>query len=244
MLLMFIPIGDDNSRRRTFPFVMLVLIGLNAVVWYLQLRYGQRFMAAYAAVPLELSTGRDLIHPVTTVLKSGEHLVIPQAPGPSPIWLTGLISMFMHGSWLHIIGNMVYLFIFGDQIEDEFGHFKFLFFYLAAGLGAAAAQVMADPTSVIPCVGASGAIAGTLGAYLVLHPSNRVQVLVFRSIVYMPASIVLGMWIIMQIFGHIGSVAGQASGVAYMAHIGGFAVGFLVGFLVRFRSRSRHSYHY
>jgi membrane associated rhomboid family serine protease len=141
--------------------------------------------------------------------------------------------MFMHGSWMHIIGNMVYLLIFGDQIEDEFGHFKFLFFYLAAGVGATVAQVMASPESVIPCVGASGAIAGTLGAYLVLHPNNRVRVLVIRSIVMLPASLVLGMWIVMQLFGQVESAAGKASGVAYMAHIGGFVVGVVASFIAK-----------
>jgi membrane associated rhomboid family serine protease len=235
---MFIPLGDDNSQRRTYPFIVLGLIALNAFVWYLQMKFGEVFTAAYSAVPFELSHGVDIVRP-TIVKIDGTRIPIPQAAGPSPIYLTIFSSMFMHASWMHIIGNMLYLYIFGDQIEDEMGHVKFLFFYLTAGVAASIAQVVAAPDSVIPCVGASGAIAGVLGAYLVLHPNNAVRVLVFRSIVFMPANIVLGMWGVMQVLGQVGSEAAQASGVAYMAHIGGFVTGLVVALGMRLSRRRR-----
>jgi membrane associated rhomboid family serine protease len=232
---MFIPLGDDNSFRRRFPFVVYGLVAANAFLWYLQLTLGDSFTSGYSTIPLEITRGVDLIT-TSHVRIDGHRIDIPQAPGPSPIYLTLFSAMFMHGSWMHIIGNMLYLFIFGDQIEDEWGHLKFLLFYLLAGLGAAIAQISVEPTSVIPCLGASGAIAGVLGAYLVLHPNNRVRVLFYNRIILFPASIVLGFWGVAQILGQVGSIAGQHSGVAYMAHLGGFVVGLFFGFLQRFRA--------
>jgi membrane associated rhomboid family serine protease len=208
------------------------------VVWYLQLTWGEGFTAGFSAIPFEITHGIDLLKP-SQIRLDGQVVTIPQAPGPSPIYATVFTSMFMHGSWMHIIGNMVYLYIFGDQIEDELGHLPFLFFYLVSGLVAAGAHILVAPDSVIPCVGASGAIAGVLGAYLVLHPTNHVQVLVFRSIVRMPALIVLGMWGVLQVFGQMSASLGQHSGVAYMAHIGGFVVGVVCGILMRLRSKPR-----
>jgi membrane associated rhomboid family serine protease len=237
---MFIPIGDDNSMRRRIPWVAWVLVAINAYVWFLALERGESFLAAYATIPLEITSGIDLRS--TKFASFGGHIeAIPQAPGPSPIYLTLITSMFLHGSWLHIIGNMVYLLIFGDQIEDRFGHIKFLLFYLAAGIGAGLAQVAVEPMSVLPCVGASGAIAGVLGAYLILHPHNHVQVLVFHSVVRLPAFLVLGFWGLMQIGGHLGA-PGEHGGVAYMAHIGGFVVGVIVGILTRATSPARYRY--
>jgi membrane associated rhomboid family serine protease len=230
---MFIPIGDDNSRRRTFPFVVWFFVGLNAYVWYLQQTLGEPFMASYAAVPFELSHGVDLTHSQYLSIH-GERLEIPQGPGPHPIYLTAFYSMFMHGSWLHIIGNMLYLLIFGDQIEDEMGHFKFLMFYLIAGLAAMGLQVWMEPNSIIPCIGASGAIAGVLGAYLVLHPRNRVHVIIYNRITQVPAVIVLGMWGIAQIMGQASSQQ-EGGGVAYMAHIGGLVAGLIAGAWMRIR---------
>ena len=188
-------------------------------------------MASYAAIPYEITSGTDITS-TRYISLDGERLPVPQARGPSPIYLTLLTSMFLHGSWLHIIGNMIYLLIFGDQIEDRFGHLKFLLFYLMAGLGAGMAQVFTAPSSIVPCVGASGAIAGVLGAYLILYPVNAVHVLMFRSVVRMPAFIVLGFWGIMQIGGHFGNHA-EHGGVAYMAHIGGFVVGLSCALIVR-----------
>jgi membrane associated rhomboid family serine protease len=152
-------------------------------------------------------------------------------PGPKPIYLTLLTAMFMHASWMHIIGNMLYLWIFGDNIEDRLGHGKFIFFYLVCGLAATAAHVVFSANSVIPSLGASGAIAGVLGAYLILFPKKNVRVLFARQIVNMPAFIVLGLWIALQIFSQIGVSGGQSSGVAYLAHIGGFIAGVVLIFL-------------
>jgi membrane associated rhomboid family serine protease len=236
---MFLPIGDDNSRRRSTPIIVWLLVALNAFVWFLELQRGDAFFAAYAAVPFELSTGIDL---TTTKYISiqGDLIPIPQAPGPVPIYLTLLSSMFMHGSWMHIIGNMMYLLIFGDQIEDRFGALRFLAFYLISGVAAGLAQVMTEPASVLPCVGASGAIAAVLGAYLALYPGNSVKVLILQTVVLMPAFIVLGFWGVMQVMGHFGNPT-QQGGVAYMAHVGGFVVGVVSGTLVRIASFFRRT---
>lgn len=133
---------------------------------------------------------------------------------------------------MHLIGNMLYLAIFGDQVEDRLGHIRFLIFYLFAGVVATLTQAYAEPTSIIPTVGASGAIAGVLGAYLVLHPRNQVRVLLFRDIIILPAALVLGMWIVFQFLGQAEAQRGQG-GVAYLAHIGGFLVGFATGLLLK-----------
>jgi membrane associated rhomboid family serine protease len=221
---MFIPLGDDNSGRRSTPYVVYGLVAANALVWYLQLTQGEPFTYGYSAVPYEITHGVDLTRAGMVDIR-GQDFPIPQYPGPTPIHLTLLSSMFMHGSWMHILGNMLYLWIFGDQIEDALGHFKFLGFYLLCGVAAAAAQIGYSPDSIIPTLGASGAIAGVLGAYLIKHPANRVRVLMMRYITHMPAAVVLGFWIVLQIFSQISTPAGKASGVAYMAHIGGFMAG-------------------
>jgi membrane associated rhomboid family serine protease len=228
---MFIPLGDDNRDRKLQPFVNYGLIALNAFVWYLQLSQGEDFTASYAAIPLELTQDIDVT--TTQHIRVGrETFPIPNAPGPHPLWLTIFTAMFMHGSWMHLIGNMVYLAIFGDQVEDRLGHIRYLLFYLFAGIVATLTQVYADPLSIIPSLGASGAIAGVLGAYLVLHPHKGVRVLFFRDILIVPASLVLGMWIIFQFLGQAGAAQAQG-GIAYLAHIGGFVAGFGTGILLR-----------
>jgi membrane associated rhomboid family serine protease len=147
--------------------------------------------------------------------------------------------MFMHAGWLHLGGNMLYLWIFGDNVEDRFGHGKFLAFYLLAGIAATFAQYFVLPGSNVPNVGASGAIAGALGAYILMFPQARVQVLVGNQVVAMPALVVLGFWIVLQLFSGVGAIAytdestQDVGGVAYMAHVGGFAAGFLMAFLFR-----------
>jgi len=221
---MFIPLGDDNSGRHLTPWLIYLFIATNGVVWWLQLTWGEAFTYGWATVPYEITHGIDLVR-ASAMDVGGQQVAIPQYPGPAPIQLTLLSAMFMHGSWMHILGNMLYLWIFGDQIEDLLGRAKFLFFYLACGLGAGFAQIAFQPDSVIPCLGASGAIAGVLGAYLIKYPGNRVRVLMGRMVTPMPAWVVLGLWIVLQIFSQVATPAGQASGVAYMAHIGGFAVG-------------------
>ena len=191
------PIGDDNSARRSAPVVTIALIAINVLVFLLELQRGDAFIQEWAFVP-----GRFSEHP------SGDAVTL-------------LSAMFMHGGWLHLGGNMLYLWIFGDNVEDRFGSIKFLLFYLAAGLAATFAQYAVNPASNIPNVGASGAIAGVLGAYLLMFPKARVDVLLGRQVVAMPAFIVLGFWVVLQLVSGVGSIADTAQaeqgGVAYMA---------------------------
>jgi membrane associated rhomboid family serine protease len=241
---MLLPLGDDNSARRITPYVVYGLVGANALMWILQLRSGAEFTGGYSAVPYEITHGVDLIQ-AGVVNAHGRDFLVPQFPGPAPIQLTLLSSMFMHGSWMHILGNMLYLWIFGDQIEDLLGHVRFLAFYLACGLAAALAQILSAPDSIIPTLGASGAIAGVLGAYLIKYPGNRVRVLVLRYITHMPAAAVLGFWIVLQIINQAGLPQGESSGVAYLAHIGGFAAGIVLALLsggLSGRSRGKASW--
>jgi membrane associated rhomboid family serine protease len=229
---MVIPLGDERTGRAGTPYVLYGLIAANALVWLLQLSLGDQFTNGYATVPFEITHGQDLVGP-QTISVGGESITIPEAPGPSPIYLTLLTAMFMHGSWMHILGNMLYLWIFGDQIESLLGHGRFLAFYLICGLAASVAQILFGPDSVVPSLGASGAIAGVLGAYLVKFPRNRVRVLVARAgVTQLPAMVVLGLWIVLQLVSQVGTPAGEATGVAYMAHIGGFIAGLALVFLL------------
>ena len=253
---MLLPIGDDNQGRLTTPIVVYSLVAINVIVFLLQLSGGDQFTLAYSAVPYKITHNVTLVPPgVRGALPPGtdESLAIrrglpvprgiPQEEGPSPIYLTLLTSMFMHGSILHIAGNMLYLWIFGDNIEDNFGHLKFLIFYLICGLIASLAQILADPDSIIPSLGASGAIAGVLGAYLVMFPRNRVRSILplpfIWTIVELPAVVVLGFWIVIQIASQYTTMesakATQGGGVAYMAHIGGFVGGLILCFIFRRR---------
>ena len=208
---MLFPIGDDNSTRRIVPFVNYLLIMVNVIFFVAELALGDAFIIQWSFVPQ-----RFLANPF------GD-------------FLTLFTSMFMHAGWLHIIGNMLYLFIFGDNVEDNFGHIKFLIFYLICGLAATFAQMVFNMHSEIPNLGASGAIAGVLGAYILMFPKAKVRVLMGRGVVPIPALIVLGLWIVLQFFSGIGSIMNQTDegGVAYMAHIGGFAVGFALTFFFR-----------
>jgi membrane associated rhomboid family serine protease len=156
-------------------------------------------------------------------------------------WPTLITSMFLHGGWSHVIGNMWYLWIFGDNVEDRFGHAKYLLFYLLAGTAATFAQYAFLPESSVPNVGASGAIAGVLGAYILMFPRARVNVLLGRAVVAMPAIVVLGFWIVLQLISGVGTIAhtdADMGGVAYMAHVGGFVAGFLMAFLFRGSGRN------
>ncbi len=244
---MLFPIGDDNSARTRTPFVVYTFIAINIVVFaFLQqlgFEGGNSFTYGYSVVPYEITTGTDLTEPVPASGRSevsgraSRETLIPEYPGPSPIWLTILSAMFMHGGFMHIIGNMLYLWIFGDNIEDNFGHGRFIIFYLLCGVVATFAQIFIDPTSVIPNLGASGAIAGVLGSYLVMFPKNRIKVLttfLIITVIEIPAIIVLGFWIVIQFFSqYTANVDKAQGGVAYMAHIGGFVAGVLLTFLFR-----------
>jgi membrane associated rhomboid family serine protease len=208
-----LPIGDDNSGRRTAPLVTYALIALNVLFFFVELSGGEAFIGKWAFVP-----SRFLADPV------GD-------------FLTLFTSMFMHAGWVHLGGNMLYLWIFGDNVEDRFGHIMFIIFYLISGLAATFAQLAFSVGSNVPNLGASGAIAGVLGAYILLFPKGRVKVLQGQGVVQVPALLAIGMWIVLQFFSGIGSIADTAKtgGVAYMAHIGGFLAGLALTFLFRGR---------
>jgi membrane associated rhomboid family serine protease len=224
---MVIPIGDDNTGRHITPVVTYGLIAANLGVWLFQLTAGEAFTYGYSTVPLEITQGTDLTT-AQSVTVGGQTVTVPHAPGPSPIQLTLLTSMFMHASWAHFLGNMLYLWIFGDNVEDHLGHARFLIFYLVCGLAASLAMVFASPNSIIPGLGASGAIAGVLGAYLIKFPKSPVRVLMMRTVTTVPAFVAIGLWVLLQIFGQISVAGGQAGGVAYLAHIGGFVAGVIL----------------
>ena len=234
---MLFPIGDDNSQRRSTPIVTWALIGLNVLVYFLlQGGTGENaFTYGYSVVPYEIMNNTDLI---------GNQQIgkatVPLFAGPTPIYLTLLSAMFMHGGLSHIGGNMLYLWIFGDNVEDNMGKVRFLIFYLLCGFLASAAHILVGPSSRVPSLGASGAIAGVLGAYLIMFPHNSVRVLAFMQIIPMPAIIVVGLWGILQFINGFGalSTTGTGGGVAYMAHVGGFVAGIALCFLFRNRSVS------
>jgi membrane associated rhomboid family serine protease len=227
------PIGDENLPGRGLAWVTLSLIAVNIAVFVLlqQASGDNTFTYGWSAIAREITTGVDITKAVPVVI-GGTEYTIPQAPGPDPIYLTLLSSMFMHGSWLHLGGNMLFLWIFGDNVEHRAGRLLYLVAYLAAGLVGSLAQILSDPTSQIPSLGASGAISGVLGAYLVLFPRNRVTAFVFRFLVQIPALAAIGMWIAVQVISSLADPTG-AGGVAYMAHIGGFGAGVLAGLLFR-----------
>jgi membrane associated rhomboid family serine protease len=224
---MVIPLGDEPSGSRSPPYVIYGLIAVNALVWLYQLQAGESFTNGWSTVPYEITHGEDLVG-TRTVEAGGEAIPVQLYPGPTPIYLTLLSAMFMHGSWLHLIGNMLYLWIFGDQIEHLLGRGRFIVFYLLCGLAASVAQILYGPDGVVPSLGASGAIAGVLGAYLIKYPRNRIRVLFGRGVTTMPALMVLGLWIVLQIFSQVSTPASEATGVAYMAHIGGFIAGIVL----------------
>jgi len=226
---MLFPIGDDNSERRIIPFVNYTLIAINVLVFLYQMG-NEDFTLGYSVVPREITEGRDI---VGTVPVGRSRLRLTDSP--SPIYLTLLSSMFMHGGFMHIAGNMLYLWIFGDNVEDRMGHLKYLIFYLLCGFLASATHIFFGPDSVIPSLGASGAIAGVLGAYLILFPRQGVRVLMWGRIVEVPALIVIGLWGFLQFYSGFGSLAniGESGGVAYMAHVGGFVAGIALVFLFR-----------
>jgi len=211
------PIGDDRVSGGPPPIVTLGLVVLNVVVFLFEVSQPpgalQSFIQAWGVVPREYTMGRDLAPTI-----------------PLPFWSTLITSMFLHGGWMHLGGNMLYLWIFGDNLEKVMGAARFLVFYLACGIAAGLAHILFSGASSVPTVGASGAISGVLGGYLVLFPHNRVRVLTRGGIVALPAIAVLGFWIVIQLINGLGSLAVQTEkgGVAYMAHIGGFVAGLVL----------------
>jgi membrane associated rhomboid family serine protease len=210
-----IPIGDDDSDRRTFPVVTLALIAVNVLVFLWQMTQGggfERAIKAYGTIPFEITHGQDI-----------------GTPGPHPIYLTLLTSMFMHANWMHLGGNMLFLWIFGDNLEDQMGRAKYVLFYLICGLAASAAQILVSPDSQLPGIGASGAIAGVLGGYLLLFPQAHVRTLGRFGVYEVPAWMMLGFWILTQVLAGMAQWGGrEVGGVAYAAHIGGFVTGLVL----------------
>ena len=214
-----IPLGDDNIRGGPPPIVNWLLIAMNLIAFFVELSQGsegalQSFITAWGVVPREYSTFRDIAPLI-----------------PLPFWSTLVTSMFLHGGWAHILGNMLYLWIFGDNLEKVMGHARYVVFYLVCGLAAGLAQIASNSRSTVPSVGASGAISGVLAGYLVLFPRNRVRVLMRGGVTAVPAFVMLGIWILIQFVSGVGSMARTeqtGGGVAYMAHIGGFVAGLVL----------------
>lgn len=229
-----LPIGDDNSGRTRTPFINYLLIAVNVIVFVFAQGMGsdEAFLMSFSTVPQEILTGTDIVS-------------YPLGPSPEPVYITLFTSMFMHGSWMHLLSNMLYLWIFGDNLENVMGHFKYLMFYLLCGLLASLAHVYASSALnsglLIPSLGASGAISGVLGGYMVLFPRNKVRVFAIRIILNVSAIVALGIWIAMQVIswiGVIGQNTGEGGGVAFAAHVGGFVAGVV---LVKFFARRQLS---
>lgn len=216
-----LPIGDENIKGQGVAFVTLSFLALNIVAFLVEINQPspaalQAFVEAWGVVPLEYTEGTDL--PPTI---------------PYPVWSTLFTSMFLHGGWGHLFGNMLFLWVFGDNVEHRIGHARFFVFYLATGVAASLAHIFFNAGSVIPTVGASGAISGVLGGYLIMFPRNRVYVLTWGGVAAVPAVFMLGLWILFQFINGAGSIATTpetgGGGVAYLAHIGGFIAGMILG---------------
>jgi len=203
-----IPFGDASRRPRLSPIITITIIVVNTIVFLLELNGGEAFVHQWSVIPADIVAGRN--------------------------WITILTAMFMHGGWLHIIGNMVFLHAFGPEVEDAMGRASYLIFYLASGLIASLAQIAAMTHSTVPNLGASGAIAGVMGAFIVTYPRDRIKILVFFwwffRVTAIPAAVLIGVWFLIQLFSQVGAVASaQSGGVAYMAHVGGFIFGAATG---------------
>jgi membrane associated rhomboid family serine protease len=236
---MVFPIGDDNSGRTTTPVVNYVLIAINVLVFVLFQGLGSndRFTYAWSTVPAEIVSGRDMTTQdrVVEVEPTGQKMQVPGLqPTPGSVYLTLLTSMFMHGGFAHLFGNMLFLWIFGDNLEDRLGRVRYLLFYLLCGILASLAHVFSTAAfsgggsgMLVPSLGASGAISGVLGGYVLLFPGNRVNVILLRAVMQVPAYVALGLWFLFQFVSGLGILGGgaQEGGVAYAAHIGGFIAG-------------------
>ena len=232
---MVFPLYDDNSDRTTFPFVNYGIIALNIFVFVFlqQLGTNDSFTYAFSTVPLEITTGRDIVSDSQVVIRNGQRVLLPGLEAtPLSVYLTLFSSMFMHGGIAHIFGNMLFLWIFGDNIEDRLGHVRYITFYLICGVLASLAHVFTTAVLAtnqaameVPSLGASGAISGVLGGYLLIHPTRRVTVILFRFLTDVPAYVAIGIWFAFQLIEGLGMLGGDQGGIAYGAHIGGFIAG-------------------
>lgn len=237
---MFIPVGDDNRDRKTTPIINYIFIIINILVFIFLQEWGRNipFTYGYSTVPAEILTGSDIVSQSRIVIDeiTGRYVEIPGlAPTNINVYLTLITSMFMHGGLAHIIGNLLFLVIFGDNIEDALGHFNYFIFYLLCGIIAALAHVFSTyffgQSPYVPSLGASGAISGVLGGYVVLFPARKVHVWVFLFFtVSVPAFIAVGLWFVFQVVNGLGALGGDeaAGGIAYAAHIGGFIAGLIL----------------
>jgi membrane associated rhomboid family serine protease len=199
-----IPLADASRRPERFPVITAAIIVVNVVVFALELMGGEAFVKQWSAIPADIAAGRH--------------------------WITILTAMFMHGGWMHILGNMVFLWAFGPEVENAMGPLRYLAFYLLSGLAASVAQIATMPGSTVPTLGASGAIAGVMGAFLITYPGDQIKALLlfgwFIDITLIPAALLIGFWFLIQLFNQVGAVAEvQSGGVAYMAYVGGFIFG-------------------
>jgi membrane associated rhomboid family serine protease len=232
---MVLPLSDDNTDRTTFPLVNVILIAINVIVFvaFQGMGSNDEFTLAFSTVPAEIISGQDVITENQTVevqtTEGPRQVVVPGLQAtPIPVYLTIFTAMFMHGGIAHLLGNMWFLWIFGDNIEDDLGRFRYLMFYLLCGVIASLVHVAlsrSGSASLIPCLGASGAISAVMGAYLVLHPHRRVTVLLLRVVTQVPGYIAVGVWFLFQLISGLSLLGGMDSGVAYGAHIGGFVAG-------------------
>ena len=239
---MVFPLYDDNSDRSTTPIVNYAIIALNIFVFVVLQKLGTdtQFTYSFSTVPLEIITGHDVVrqgHVVVDAITGQRFLQPGLGETPGSVYLTLFTSMFMHGGIAHIAGNMLFLWIFGDNVEDRLGHIRYLFFYLICGLIASLAHVFAtyafatdESSLLVPSLGASGAISGVLGGYILLYPSRRVTVFLFRLLTQVPAWVAIGIWFAFQLISGLGMLGGgsQQGGVAYAAHIGGFIAGLVL----------------
>jgi len=233
----FLPIGDDNRDRKIAPLVNYALIVANILVFVFFQGMGSnlRFTYAFSTVPQEILSGRDVVTQDRLVKETDTGQVF-ELPGlgrtPGSVYLTLLTAMFMHGGIAHLFGNMLFLWIFGDNLENLLGRLRYLVFYLLTGILASLAHVFTtaalDLNPLVPSLGASGAISGVLGGYLVLFPKRSVTVLVLRFVTTVPAIVAIGMWFLFQLVSGLGMLGGMEGGVAYGAHIGGFLAGVLL----------------
>jgi len=230
------PIRDDNTGRIRTPYVTWALIALNVMVFvFLQgIGTNESFTYAFSTIPQEIRTGRDVAENVTVEL-GDQRVVIPLEHTPGSVYFTLLTSMFMHGGLMHLLGNMLFLWIFGDNVEDDLSHTRYLVFYLMTGVAASLAHVTSTfyfgENPFVPSLGASGAISGVMGGYLVLHPHRRVTVIMLRMLTDVPGYVAVGLWFVFQLisaFGVIGRGPQAGGGVAFMAHIGGFLAGVIL----------------
>lgn len=237
---MVFPLYDDNTDRHTTPFVNYAIIALNIFVFVVLQRLGTDtdFTYSFSTVPGEILSGRDIVTSPEVINYAGQRILKPGLGETWPsVYVTLFTSMFMHGGIAHIAGNMLFLWIFGDNIEDRLGHVRYVIFYLLCGLIASLAHVFATAALAsqqsaleVPSLGASGAISGVLGGYILLHPTRRVTVILFRFLTQVPAYVAIGLWFVFQLISGLGMLGegSQTGGVAYAAHIGGFVAGLVL----------------